>query len=98
LFSSLLILQLLIDSPFAIAIIKDGLIPYNMYIHKMFHQMSHALVKYVYRYKLWKQTFKCVYFNIVNMVITIHMVVSQIATFAMGFIHLNVHSWLLVNL
>jgi hypothetical protein len=52
LFSSLLILQLLIDSPFAIAIIKDGLIPYNMYIHKMFHQMSHALVKYVYRYKL----------------------------------------------
>ncbi len=46
------ILQLLINGPFAIAIVKDGLIPYNMYIYKMLHQMSHALVKYVCRYKV----------------------------------------------
>jgi hypothetical protein len=51
-FPSPLILQLLINNPFVIAIIKDGLIPYNMYIYKVLHQMSHALVKYVCRYKL----------------------------------------------
>ncbi len=51
-FPSLSILQLLINSPFVIAIVKDGLIPYNMYIYKVLHQMSHALIKYVCRYKL----------------------------------------------
>jgi len=51
-FPSPSILQLLINSPFAIAIVKDGLIPYNMYIYKMLHQMLGALIKYVCKYKL----------------------------------------------